>query len=63
MLILHGRQVWLVIALDDDADEEEVHTFSTIDIAKEWCDRDPDRMHIIFSSVVDYPELTRMVTQ
>ena len=60
-MISTGEQIWLVLCFGSD-DEEEVHSFSTVDRATSWASAD-DRVHLIFSSVLDHPELAHMVTQ
>lgn len=55
------RQIWLVTAMTGD-DEGETHTFSSFDKARKWAEARDDMM-LIYSSVVDHPEMSHMVMQ
>lgn len=56
------NEVWLVTIIGGDNDGE-THAFSSFDRARDYADLDPDATHLIYSSVVDQPELSRMVMQ
>lgn len=55
------NEVWLVTVIGGDCDGE-THAFSTFDRAREFAERDDD-VHLIYSSVVDHPEMASMVLQ
>lgn len=55
-------EVWLVTIIGGECDGE-THTFSSVDRARDYADTEPEITHLIYSSVVDHPELSRMVMQ
>ena len=50
--------VWLVWCYDHTTDEEVTHVFSTRQRAKEFCDQDSGRHHVVSYRVVDDPAQT-----
>lgn len=57
-----GEQVWLVLCFAKGPVEEETFAFSSYGAACRWANQDK-RSHVIYSRVLDHPELAEMVQQ
>ena len=55
------QQIWLVLCIKGQ--EEVIHPFSTLEKANEFAKSDDEHSHVIYSRVLDHPELYDMVVQ
>lgn len=58
-----SEQVWLCLCLSFRSGYEETFAFSTEAKAAEFAANDPERGHVIYSRVLDQPEIADMVMQ
>lgn len=60
-------EIWLCLCIGPPDSrgkaEEETFAFSSMSAATSWADQDGGRMHVIYSRVLDHPEIADMTAQ
>jgi len=60
-------EVWLCLAIsapgEDGKPDEQTYAFSSMDEASKFCDADRGRAHVVYSRVLNHPEIAEAQTQ